>query len=327
MPGSFPSLRMAGSALAAGLALWLVGCAARQAEGPGAGQARRASVLPDVSGLTWVGGDRFLAVHDAKFPDEPGLPRVSILAAPTDLDGIRWTPLAIEFPVKPASDLESAARIPDADGRARFLIAESTEEVAEKPFSRRIFLLEMAGEEVAVIDHADWPIPTRNVEGMAVGESDGGLVFLFAERAHGEASSEIVWAELTLEPLGFGPFRSAGAFESPGPTGPIARPVSALEVDARGVVYAASAEDPDDDNGPFRSAVYRIGRVVTVAGRAAVELDRRPALLGTLDGFKVEALAARERADGSVELWVGVDDEHFGGTLRPLPASARAARD
>jgi hypothetical protein len=43
--------------------------------------------------------------------------------------------------------------------------------------------------------------------------------------------------------------------------------------------------------------------------------------------LKVEALAARERPDGSVELWVGVDDEHFGGTLRPLPASARASRD
>jgi hypothetical protein len=252
---------------------------------------------------------------------------VSLLVIPTDLEGIRWTPLAIEFPGKPASDLESAARIPDASGRAWFLVSESTEEVAEKPFSRRIFLLELRGEKVAVIDHTDWPIPTRNVEGMAVGESRGRLVFLFAERAHGEPSTEIHWAELTLEPLGLGPFRSAGAFSSPGPTGPMARPVSALEVDARGLVYAASAEDPDDDNGPFRSAVYRIGRIVTVAGRAAVELDRRPALLGTLDGLKVEALAARDRPDGSVELWVGVDDEHFGGTLRPLPASARASRD
>jgi hypothetical protein len=308
------------------LALCMVGCAARQVQGPDA-ETRRASLLPDVSGLAWIGGDRFLAVHDAKYPDEPTLPRVSLLAVPTGLDGIRWTPLAVEFPGTPASDLESAARVPDASGRARFLVSESTEEVAEKPFSRRIFLLELTGDEAVVIDQADWPIPTRNVEGMAVAESNGGLVFLFAERAHGERSSEIRWAELTLEPLGFGPFRSAGSFESPGPTGPIARPVSALEVDARGVVYAASAEDPDDDGGPFRSAVYRIGRVGTVAGRAAVQLDRRPAHLGTLDGLKVEALAARERPGGGVELWIGVDDEYFGGTLRPLPGSARSARD
>jgi hypothetical protein len=315
---------MVRSLLPAGLALCVVSCAARPVAGPRSG---RASLLPDVSGLAWIGDNRFLAVHDAKFPDEPGLPRVSLLTLPTGLDGIRWTPLAIDFPGTPASDLESVARIPDAGGRARVLVSESTEEVAEKPFSRRIFLLELTGDEVAVVDQAEWPIPTRNVEGMAVGESDGRLVLLFAERAHGEPSSEILWAELTLEPLGMGPFRSAGAFTSPGPSGPTARPVSALEVDARGVVYAASAEDPDDDNGPFRSAVYRIGRIVTVAGRAAVELDRGPALLGTLDGLKVEALAARERPDGSVELWVGVDDEHYGGTLRPLPASARASRD
>jgi hypothetical protein len=57
-----------------------------------------------------------------------------------------------------------------------------------------------------------------------------------------------------------------------------------------------------------------------------VELDRQPALMGTLDGFKVVGLAARERPDGSVELWVGVDDEYYGGTVRRLPASARAPR-
>jgi hypothetical protein len=31
---------------------------------------RLASSLPDFSGLTWAGEDRFLAVHDTKNPDE-----------------------------------------------------------------------------------------------------------------------------------------------------------------------------------------------------------------------------------------------------------------
>ena len=279
----------------------------------------RASLLPDVSGLAWIGGDRFLAVHDAKFPDEPDLPRVSLLDLPVGLDGIRWTPLAVGFPGNPASDLESVARVPDTDGRPRLLIAESTEEVAEKPFSRRIFLLEVRADSVVVLDHADWPTPTRNVEGVAVSEAGESLVFLFAERAHGERSSEIRWAEMTLEPLAFGPFRSAGAFASPGPTGPIARPVSALEVDAGGAIYAASAEDPDDDDGPFRSAVYRIGRVVTSAGEPSVVLEAHPTLLGSLDGLKVESLAVREVPGEPLELWVGVDDENYGGTIRPLP--------
>ena len=41
----------------------------------------RAALLPDVSGLAWLGGDRFLAVHDAKVPEEAHLPRVSLLTS------------------------------------------------------------------------------------------------------------------------------------------------------------------------------------------------------------------------------------------------------
>lgn len=283
---------------------------------------RRASNLPDLSGLAGIGGERFLAVHDAKYPDEAGFPRVSVLELPTGLDGIRWTTLDVAFPDQPASDLESAARIPGA--RERFLVAESTEDASEKPFSNRIFVLVMTDAGAAVVDHAVWPVPTTNVEGIAVAEvGGGGLLFLFAERADGERSSEIRFAPLTLDPLGFGDFRSAGSFASPGPTGPTVRPISALEVDAEGSVYAASTEDPDDDGGPFRSAVYRIGRIVRDPG--AVEIDAAPTLVGTLDGLKVESLAARQRPDGVLEIWVGVDDEYYGGTMRPLPARAIAS--
>jgi len=310
--------------LAVGVALAPAACATGPARIPSLESAAtansRASLLPDVSGLAWIGGDRFLAVHDAKFPDEANFPRVSLLDRPVDLAGIRWSPVAIEFPGNPASDLESVARVPGADGRPRVLVVESTEEVAEKPFSRRIFLLEVTAESVVVLDHTDWPIPTRNVEGVAVSEAGGSLVFLFAERAHGERSSEVRWAEMTLEPLAFGPFRSAGAFASPGPSGPRARPVSALEVDAGGAIYAASAEDPEDDSGPFRSAVYRIGQIVADDAGPVVELDPRPELLGALDGLKVEGLAVRQEPGEPLELWVGVDDENYGGTIRPLPS-------
>jgi hypothetical protein len=324
VPSSIPSAFRIRELLALSLALAGAACATRSATFPsgeiGATARARASLLPDVSGLAWIGGDRFLAVHDAKFPDEPGLPRVSLLEISVDLSGIHWTPVAVDVPGNPPSDLESATRVPSSGGRVIVLIAESTEEVVEKPFSRRLFLLEVTDDSVAVLDHAEWPVPTRNVEGTAVFEAGGTLVFVFAERAHGAPASEIRWAEMTLEPLAFGPFWSAGAFASPGPTGPMARPVSALEVDASGALYAASSEDPDDDNGPFRSAVYRIGRVVTTAGRPAVELDPRPALVGTVDGFKVESLAAREEPGEPLQLWVGVDDENYGGTIRPLPS-------
>jgi hypothetical protein len=293
----------------------VVACGPRRA---GEWAPARASLLPDISGLAWIGGDRFLAVHDAKYPDEAGFPRIGLLDVPRGLEGIRWRALAVEFGELPASDLEGAALVPDDDGRVLVLVAESTEEVPDKPFTKRLFLIEVTGDETRVVDQAAWPVPTANVEGIAVAASRGALLFLYAERGHGQPSTEIRWAELTLDPLRFGSFRSAGAFASPGPTSPDSRPVSALEIDPRGVLYAASSEDPDD-SGPFRSAVYRIGRVVDADG-VSIELEE-PALLGTLDGLKVEALAARERPDGTIELWVGVDDEVFGGTLRPLPRS------
>ena len=290
-------------------------------DAPGA-RSGRASLLPDLSGLAGIGGERFLAVHDAKYPDEAGLPRVSRIELPTGLDGIRWTPLDVAFPDRPASDLESVAGIPGMPDR--FLVAESTEDASVKPFSNRIFVLEVTGAGAAVVDHAEWPVPTTNVEGIAVAEAgDGRLLFLFAERADGEPSTEIRFAELSLDPIRFGPFRSAGYFASPGPTGPAARPVAALEVDAQGSLYAASAEDPDDDGGPFRSAVYRIGHVDREAG--AVELDAAPTLIGALDGLKVESLATRQGPDGAPEVWAGVDDEFYGGTMRPLPARAIAS--
>ena len=280
---------------------------------------QRAETLPDLSGLAWLGDDRFLAVHDAKYPDEADWPRVSLIRLTGGAEGLEWQPISVPWGDTPSDDLESAARIPGGGDRPRVLLVESTEKQAERPFARRIYVAEVDGESIAIVDRTTWPVPTVNVEGAAVADVGGKLLFVYAERAHGQASTEIRFAELKLDPLAFGAFRSAGSFASPGPTGPTARPVSALEVDEAGTLYAASAEDPDDDNGPFRSAVYRIGRVVADGG-GKVGLDAEPVLLGIFDGLKVESLAARERDDGTVELWAGVDDENYGGTMRPLPA-------
>ena len=49
-----------------------------------------------------------------------------------------------------------------------------------------------------------------------------------------------------------------------------------------------------------------------------VALDPEPSLLGTVDGLKVESVALRE-LDGQTQLFIGTDDENYGGTLRRLP--------
>ena len=56
-----------------------------------------ASTLPDLSGLAPAGDGRFLAVHDAKNPDELERPRVSVLFTPQDLDGVRYKALTVDW--------------------------------------------------------------------------------------------------------------------------------------------------------------------------------------------------------------------------------------
>jgi hypothetical protein len=41
--------------------------------------------------------------------------------------------------------------------------------------------------------------------------------------------------------------------------------------------------------------------------------------LATLDGLKVESIAVRESSEDGRQLYIGTDDEHYGGILRQLP--------
>lgn len=277
--------------------------------------------LLDLSGLAWIGGDTFLAVHDAKNPDELRRVRVSLLMLPQSLEGLLWKPLRLRFPAGASSDLESAARIPGTDD---VLLVESGDDAGA---FQRIFLAEVDDHRVNVTGEVEWGSFTSvfNVEATAVAEIDASWLFIWAERASGEQSTEIRWSELILDPFTIGPELGSATFQLPGDLvdadgNPLySRPVVGMEVDEDGRIYSVAAFDPegtveDPDDGPFRGAVFEIGRV---AG-GTVELDPDPTLLGTVDAFKLESIASRE-VDGSIELFVGTDDENYGGTLRQLP--------
>ena len=98
--------------------------------------------IPDFSGLAWVEGDTFLALHDAKYPEEKDRVRASLIRLPRSLDGITLMPLALDWPSPqgPSSDLESIARIP---GTNSFLLTESGEERDDRQQFRRVFLTEL----------------------------------------------------------------------------------------------------------------------------------------------------------------------------------------
>jgi hypothetical protein len=54
-------------------------------------------------------------------------------------------------------------------------------------------------------------------------------------------------------------------------------------------------------------------------GHAQVDLGENKRL-ATLDGLKVENIAARESGKDGKQVYVGTDDEHYGGIIRLLPS-------
>ena len=272
--------------------------------------------LADVSGLAWVQDTTFLVVHDAK---ADGLPRASLVSLPASAAGPGVQALTVAWPQPhpPASDLESIARIP---GTASFLLAESGSARRAGTPLQRLFLADYNDGRLAITQVVNWPVPVENVEGTAVARIGERLVFLFAERAEGQPQTLLRWAEMTLQPLAFGPFREV-AFAAPAPTGRYARPVSAIDIDDAGRIYVAAAIDTGNDHGPFRSVIWRIGRIeADAAGQPAVVLDAQPVRLATLDGVKVEGIAVRPQPGGAPELFFGTDDERHGGIVRRVPA-------
>ncbi|HYP29701.1 MAG TPA: hypothetical protein VE262_23515 [Blastocatellia bacterium] len=276
---------------------------------------RAAASLPDLSGLAWVEGDTFLAVHDAKNPEENASPRLSLLRLPRSLEGITWLPVQVDWPqpLGLSSDLESLARIP---GTQSYLLIESGEGLHQNRRYRRVFLLDVAGGRAVVRSFTELPESVNNIEGAAVARFRDTLVFLYSERAEALRSTDIFYSRLNLEPLGLGPVGKA-SFRPQDFTGPGIRLVSAIEIDGRGNIYVASALDPGNDNGPFTSVIRRIGRVtLDLWGRVRLTLSPRPGRLATLDGFKVESLALREQTGRPLEIFAGMDDENYGGTMR-----------
>jgi hypothetical protein len=269
--------------------------------------------LLDLSGLVWIDGDTFLAVHDAKFPDERRRVRVSLLRLPASLDGVEWKPLRPRFPGRPSSDLESAARIP---GTRKMLLVESGDDASGLD---RIYLADASQHDVRILDAVEWSSFTDvfNVEGTAVAQSGDGYLFIWAERNEGDDTTLVRWTDLGLVPFAIGASGVVSSASFTLPTDLAAlynRPLVGIEVDASGELFTVAAFDPDSDDGPYRSAILSIGRV----SGGGIVLDADPSVVGTLDGLKVESLTLRE-TDGTRELFFGTDDENYGGTLRPLP--------
>jgi hypothetical protein len=304
----FRTTRRAGLALALILP-WLAACAGRPAPQttpppPEATAAPEARQLPPLSGLACLPDGSFLAVVDTKNNDPADAPRVirvSLLGQETT-----WEPVPVVWPAPDgtSNDLESVAAVPGTDS---FLITESGFRGGRYG---RIFQITLDGE---ILRTGHLPADVANIEGTAVAQTSGGLVFLFGERGSGVIRS--AGLDLSGPDVLLSLFADSVRFEvvDPPGEGDKHRNVSTLEIDASGRVFAASAFDPDTPQGPFRSVVWEIGRM---GDRLTLEGPRR---IVDVPDAKVEALAFCRGADGREQLFLGSDDEAFGGSLRPVP--------
>jgi hypothetical protein len=276
--------------------------------------------LLDLSGLAWIGGDYFLSVSDAKMPAEPDLNRVSILKLPDSLDGPGFEFLDPKFPGGTSSDLESAARIPNS---SYVLLAESSDDNGPK---QRIFLARVEDHRIRVEGVTEWSSFTQvfNIESTAVAASGQDYFFLWAERNTGQQSTDIKWVSMTLNPFNIGGVVKSVKYTLPDKLvndngNPLfSRSIVGMDLDSAGNIYTVAAYDPEGtvknpDDGPFRSAVLKIGQF----NDGQVVLDDSPSILAMVNGFKVESVAVRETGKG-VELFIGTDDENWGGVLRQI---------
>jgi hypothetical protein len=295
----------------------------------------QASALLDISGVSWVEDDFFLAVHDGKANDEErARPRASLLLLPADVPappefarsaaaGLYYRELGIAWPSGESNDLESIARIP---GSRKFLFVESGDDCSA---FQRIFLASLStAYEVTIDEVASWPASAGapcegvfNVESSAVFMVGTETYFVYAERAEGSAETELRWARMELAPLRFGPFSSA-RYAVRLKAGPGVRPLVALDVDSSGRVFAATAYDSGEDNGPFRSMVSQIGQFRRQGKKVHFVPSGKFANVARQDGFKIEGVAVRPVTDAPQQVFAGTDDENYGAVLRqvaPVP--------
>lgn len=278
------------------------------------------------SGMALGGASTFLAVHDAKGGDPaPRLSRVDVGAG----GEIRCTPIEVSSwrdADGPASDLEA---ICDLRGRAgEFLVAESG--TWEGRFGR-LFHVRVAGTTAEVLGVYRLPsfagarggMDGDDYEGIASVPLFGGrFLILLGERGGSAAYPRglLRWGEfdpsaqkLTWRDDG----RATIEITAPGswPAATSHRDIADLHVAGDGTLWVAATAEGGKD-GPFRSVVFRAGRVTGDAGRPLETSS--PVAVWVIDGFKVEALASPADAIPGSVLSIGTEDENYGGVWRPL---------
>lgn len=280
------------------------------------------------SGMVKTGKGQYLVVHDMKMKStEPRLGWLTIVK-----DGTYYQPVAVaDWKGDRANDLEGVCQLPSGE----FLAAESgvREETAEggQPQAKfgRIFRLAVKGDQAEVrgtYAGAKVLISTKqgkgdDYEGLLCIPTGNKILIVQGERGGSKPYPHGVlrwgWLDLAKDELTF-PAEGLAGLPVITPTqnlpGTERRDIADLHATADGTVWAVGATD-GGDSGPFRSYVYKIGRLQPdQVPPIALEKDLSPAW--TIDGFKTEALADPWTENGALAF--GTEDEDIGGVIREL---------
>jgi hypothetical protein len=274
------------------------------------------AVMPDMSGLAWIGDGSYITVHDEK--DIPGTTgcRVSVLTITTSPPGCVYQTVSVDWTGVGgrSSDLESACPIPDRPGE--FLLGESGY-YGEK--YGRIFHVRVTRDagniSVTMLGAARLPTFTAEVEGIACVGRDGRYVLFLGERGS-KAGGRLRWGTLDLtapdpvldvdpkNQISLQPIFAGGTAPE--------RACTDLYAAPDGTLWSAVADDPGN-SGPFRSGVYAIGKLTGNAASPITPGDMT--LLRAFSGAKIEGIS-RGLADGT--LGVCTDNESYGGQWSQL---------
>lgn len=279
------------------------------------------------SGMARLDSATYVVVHDTKaHKDGPrlGLLRIAEGVAP------EYQPVAVAdwgHPEGRASDLESACALPGRPGE--ILAAESS---SWKGKYGRIFHLRINGAAAEVLGVHALPLSIdsgpdqrgENFEGLACAAREGGETLVVLGERGGSAlfpNGSLRWGYLGAD-AGALRWPEAGRagieVAAPGAWHDAAsnRDVAALHFDAEGTLWATGAEDAGD-GGPFRSVIYAIAELTSDA-ESPLRKTLAPRVGWSLDGLKVESLAAAPEGAEGTRFAVGTEDEDMGGVWRPL---------
>ncbi|MEO3975595.1 hypothetical protein [Streptomyces sp. CAU 1734] len=174
----------------------------------------------------------------------------------------------------------------------------------------------VVGDPVTLPDRRDGD----DYESFALAQPVAGrTVAVWASRGKSEEAAVVRAAAVTVGDRGLAidPPSDRAEFAVPFPDEDEVRHISDLKILRDGTLLASSASDPNQDDGPFASAVYNAGSLaLDGTGRPVLRLRAAYCLLPLRlftkdDNRKVEAVAVLP--DGRA-LW-GTDDENHGGSL------------